>query len=142
MSANMDHGSLQAVGSALGSAAVIVMDDTTCMVKVLERISRFYHAESCGQCTPCREGTGWMHRVLTRIVAGKGRPEDMDLLVDVAGKIEGHTICALGDAAAWPIQSFLKHYRHEFAYYIEHGRSMVADDSTDLARAEPDPAQE
>ena len=142
MSANMDHGSLQAVGSALGSAAVIVMDETTCMVRVLERISRFYHAESCGQCTPCREGTGWMHRVLTRIVAGNGRPEDMDLLVDVAGKIEGHTICALGDAAAWPIQSFLKHYRHEFAYYIEHGRSMVAEHSADLARAEPDPAQD
>jgi NADH-quinone oxidoreductase subunit F len=133
MGANMDHGSLQAVGSALGSAAVIVMDETTCMVKVLERISRFYHAESCGQCTPCREGTGWLNRVLKRILAGNGRVEDMDMLVDVAGKIEGHTICALGDAAAWPIQSFLNHYRHEFAYYIEHGRSMVGDNSADAA---------
>jgi len=102
-------------------------------VKVLERISRFYHAESCGQCTPCREGTGWLNRVLKRILAGNGRVEDMDMLVDVAGKIEGHTICALGDAAAWPIQSFLNHYRHEFAYYIEHGRSMVGDNSADAA---------
>ena len=83
-----------------------------------------------------------MNRVLKRIVAGNGRPEDMDLLVDVAGKIEGHTICALGDAAAWPVQSFLKHYRHEFAYFIEHGRSMVTDVSVDHARAEPDPAQD
>jgi len=125
MNARMDHKSLQEAGSALGSAAVIVMDETTCMVRVLERLSRFYHAESCGQCTPCREGTGWLNRVLKRILAGKGRMEDMDMLVDVAGKIEGHTICALGDAAAWPVQSFLRHFRHEFQYFIEHGRSMV-----------------
>ena len=125
MAARMDHKSLQEAGSALGSAAVIVMDDSTCMVRVLERLSRFYHAESCGQCTPCREGTGWLNRVLKRILAGQGRMEDMDMLVDVAGKIEGHTICALGDAAAWPVQSFLRHFRHEFQYFIEHGRSMV-----------------
>jgi NADH-quinone oxidoreductase subunit F len=106
-----------------------VMDETTCMVRVLERVSRFYYAESCGQCTPCREGTGWMNRVLKRILAGEGRMQDLDMLVDVANKIEGHTICAFGDAAAWPVQSFMKHYRHEFEYMIEHGRSMVARDN-------------
>ena len=96
------------------------------VVSVLRRISRFYFAESCGQCTPCREGTGWLYRVLTRITEGKGRQADLDMLVDVANKIEGHTICALGDAAAWPVQSFMKHFRHEFEYMIEHGgRSIV-----------------
>jgi NADH-quinone oxidoreductase subunit F len=80
----------------------------------------------CGQCTPCREGTGWLDRMLKRILAGQGRSEDLGLLMDVANRIEGHTICALGDAAAWPVQSFLKHYRHEFQYMIEHqGRSIV-----------------
>jgi NADH-quinone oxidoreductase subunit F len=122
---NMDYDSIAKAGSLLGSGAVIVMDETTCMVRMLERISRFYYAESCGQCTPCREGTGWMYRVIRRIREGKGRPEDLDMLVDVAGKIAGRTICALGDAAAMPVQSFLKHYGHEFAYYIEHKRSMV-----------------
>ena len=125
---NMDYDSLRAAGSALGSAAVIVMDETTCMVRVLERISRFYMAESCGQCTPCREGTGWMNRLIKRILAGQGRHEELNLLVDVANRIEGHTICALGDAAAWPVQSFLKHFRREFEYMIDHGgRSIVAD---------------
>ena len=125
---NMDYDSLRAAGSAVGSAAVIVMDETTCMVRVLERISRFYMAESCGQCTPCREGTGWMNRIVKRILAGEGRREELNLLLDVANRIEGHTICALGDAAAWPVQSFLKHYRHEFEYMIDHGgRSIVAD---------------
>ena len=123
---NMDYDSLRAAGSAVGSAAVIVMDETTCMVRVLERISRFYMAESCGQCTPCREGTGWMNRILKRILAGEARREELNLLLDVANRIEGHTICALGDAAAWPVQSFLKHYRHEFEYMIDHGgRSLV-----------------
>jgi NADH-quinone oxidoreductase subunit F len=123
---NMDYDSLRAAGSAVGSAAVIVMDETTCMVRVLERISRFYMSESCGQCTPCREGTGWMNRLLKRVLAGEARREELELLVDVANRIEGHTICALGDAAAWPVQSFLKHYRHEFEYMIEHGgRSLV-----------------
>ena len=127
MKTNMDYDSLRAAGSAVGSAAVIVMDETTCMVRVLERISRFYMAESCGQCTPCREGTGWMNRIVKRILAGAARREDLDLLLDVANRIEGHTICALGDAAAWPVQSFLKHYRHEFEYMIDHGgRSLVA----------------
>ena len=125
---NMDYDSLRAVGSAIGSAAVIVMDETTCMVRVLERISRFYKDESCGQCTPCREGTGWMNRIVRRILAGEARREELNLLVDVANRIEGHTICALGDAAAWPVQSFVKHFRHEFEYMIDHGgRSLVED---------------
>lgn len=126
LQANMDYDSISKVtGSMLGSGAVIVMDETTDMVKVLQRLSRFYFSESCGQCTPCREGTGWLYRMITRIIEGKGRPEDLDLLDSVASRIEGHTICALGDAAAMPVRSFVKHYRHEFAYYIEHKRSMV-----------------
>jgi NADH-quinone oxidoreductase subunit F len=125
LKANMDYDSVVKAGSLLGSGAVIVMDETTDMVKVLQRISRFYYSESCGQCTPCREGTGWLYRMVTRIVEGKGRPEDLDLLDSVASKIEGRTICALGDAAAMPVRSFVKHYRHEFAYYIEHKRSMI-----------------
>jgi len=125
---NMDYDSLKAAGSALGSAAVIVMDETTCMVRVLERISRFYMSESCGQCTPCREGTGWMNRLVKRMLTGDARREELGLLLDVANRIEGHTICALGDAAAWPVQSFLKHYKHEFEYMIDHGgRSMVSE---------------
>ncbi len=114
MALNMDHDSLAKAGSALGTGAVIVMDDTTCMVRALHRITRFYYAESCGQCTPCREGTGWMHRMVDRVLSGRGDMQDLDNLVDVANKIEGRTICAFGDAAAWPVQSFLKHFRHEF----------------------------
>ena len=126
LQANMDYDSLRAAGSAIGSGAVVVMDETTCMVRMLRRISRFYFAESCGQCTPCREGTGWLYRMLCCIIDGRGREEDMAKLVDVANKIEGRTICALGDAAAWPVQSFLKHYREEFEYMIENkGRSIV-----------------
>jgi NADH-quinone oxidoreductase subunit F len=128
LGANMDYDSLRKTGSALGSAAVIVMDETTCMVRVLERITRFYRAESCGQCTPCREGTGWMNRLVQKVLAGQARREELDLLVDVANRIEGHTICALGDAAAWPVQSFLKHFRHEFEYMIEHGGKSLVDD--------------
>jgi NADH-quinone oxidoreductase subunit F len=130
MTATMDYDGLRKIGSALGSAAVIVMDDSTCMVRAIERISRFYKAESCGQCTPCREGTGWMNRLIRRIIAGQGRREDLDLLVDVANRIEGHTICALGDAAAWPVQSFVKHYRHEFEYMIENGGRSIVDDGS------------
>jgi len=134
MNVNMDYDSMKTTGSAIGSAAVIIMDETTCMVRVLERLARFYTSESCGQCTPCREGTGWMDRMLKRILAGQGRREDLGLLLDVANRIEGHTICALGDAAAWPVQSFLKHYRHEFEYMIDHGgRSIV--ESQGLAAA-------
>ncbi len=125
MDATMDYDGLRKAGSSLGTGSAIIMDDSTCMVKALERISRFYYAESCGQCTPCREGTGWMNRLLKRVLAGQGKSSDLDMLLDVAGKIEGHTICAFGDASAWPIQSFMKHFRHEFEYYIEHGHSIV-----------------
>ncbi|WP_428097215.1 NADH-quinone oxidoreductase subunit NuoF [Candidatus Rariloculus sp.] len=127
MDLTMDFNTIKAAGSSLGTGAVVVMDETTCMVGMLRRISRFYYAESCGQCTPCREGTGWLYRVLVRIMEGSGAHADLDMLVDVANKIEGHTICALGDAAAWPVQSFLKHFRHEFEYMIDHGgRSVVS----------------
>jgi NADH-quinone oxidoreductase subunit F len=125
MGLTMDYDSIAKAGSMLGSGAVIVMDETTCMVKVLRRIARFYYAESCGQCTPCREGTGWLYRMLTRITEGQGALEDVAKLDSVASKIEGRTICALGDAAAMPVRSFIKHFRHEFEYYIEHGYSLV-----------------
>ena len=125
MGVDMDYDSIQKAGSYLGSGAVIVMDETTCMVKALMRLSRFYYMESCGQCTPCREGTGWMYRVLERIENGRGRPEDLELLESAAGQIAGHTICAFGEAAAWPVQSFLKHFREEFEYHITHKQCMV-----------------
>jgi len=125
MDVNMDYDSLQKAGSYLGSGAVIVMDETTCMVRALERLSYFYYEESCGQCTPCREGTGWLYRVIHRIEHGEGRPEDLDLLLSVCDNIAGRTICALGDAAAWPVQGMLKHFRKEFEYHIEHKRCLV-----------------
>ena len=125
MDCTMDFDSIAKAGSMLGSGAVIVMDETTCMVRALERLSYFYFEESCGQCTPCREGTGWMYRVIHRIEHGLGRPEDLELLNSVASRIGGHTICALGDAAAMPVQSFLKHFGDEFAYHVEHKRCMV-----------------
>jgi len=124
MQTDLDYDSLSKAGSALGSAGMIVMDDSTCMVKALMRISRFYYAESCGQCTPCREGTGWMYRVIKRIEEGRGTMEDLDLLDSAASQIEGHTICAFGDAAAWPVRSFLKHFRHEFEYHVTHKNCM------------------
>ena len=126
MGLTMDYDTILKAGSFLGSGAVIVMDDSTDMVKVLQRISRFYYSESCGQCTPCREGTGWLYRMLTRIVEGNGKPEDIQRLEDISHNIEGRTICALGDAAAMPVWSFIKHFREEFEYYVKHGRSMVA----------------
>ncbi|MBU4045054.1 MAG: NADH-quinone oxidoreductase subunit NuoF [Gammaproteobacteria bacterium] len=125
MDVNMDYDSLQKAGSYLGSGAVIVMDDTTCMVRALERLSYFYFEESCGQCTPCREGTGWLYRIVHRIEKGEGKPEDLDLLLELCDNIAGRTICALGDAAAWPVQGMLKHYRKEFEYHIEHKRCLV-----------------
>ncbi len=125
MGAAMDYDSLAQAGSSLGAGSVIVMDETTCMVQALKRLSYFFFEESCGQCTPCREGTGWLYRVIKRIVEGKGRMEDLDLLTDVSGNIAGRTICALGDAAATPVLSFIKHFRPEFEYYIQHGRSLV-----------------
>jgi NADH-quinone oxidoreductase subunit F len=125
MEVNMDYDSIAKAGSMLGSGAVIVMDETTCMVKVLARISHFYYEESCGQCTPCREGTGWLARVVHRIEHGEGRQEDLDLLADVADKISGRTICALGDAAAMPVASFVKQFRDEFQYHIDYKKCMV-----------------
>jgi NADH-quinone oxidoreductase subunit F len=133
MQLDMDYDSISKAGSMLGSGAVIVMDEATDMVKVLQRISRFYYSESCGQCTPCREGTGWLYRMLTRIVEGRGVKEDLAKLDDVASKIAGRTICALGDAAAMPVQSFLKHYRQEFEHYITHGRSLVGSETAKAA---------
>jgi len=127
MDMTMDYDALGKAGSGLGSGAVIVMDETTDMVKACTRISRFYHMESCGQCTPCREGTGWMHRVLQRIVDGNGKPGDLELLKSAAGQIEGHTICAFGEAAAWPVQGFLRQFWNEFEYYVEHGHSILDD---------------
>jgi len=126
MDLTMDYDAIAKAGSMLGSGAVIVMDETRCMVKSLLRLSYFYYEESCGQCTPCREGTGWLYRIVNRIENGKGRPEDLDLLDSVAGNIMGRTICALGDAAAMPVRGFLKHYRDEFAYHIENKRCVVA----------------
>src|SRR5487761_2296501 len=126
MQTDLDYDSIAKAGSMLGSGAVIVMDETTCMVRALERLSYFYFEESCGQCTPCREGTGWMYRMVHRIEHGKGRQEDLDLLTNVADNIAGRTICALGDAAALPVKSFIAHFRDEFQYHIDHQRCMVS----------------
>jgi len=125
MDCTMDYDSLAKAGSYLGAGSVIVMDETVCMVRALERLSYFYFEESCGQCTPCREGTGWLYRVIHRIEHGQGRPEDLDLLASVTSNISGRTICALGDAAAMPVQGMLKHYRNEFEYHIEHKKCLV-----------------
>jgi NADH-quinone oxidoreductase subunit F len=125
MALDMDYDSIAKAGSYLGSGAVIVMDEDTCMVKAAERLAYFYYEESCGQCTPCREGTGWMYRVIRRIENGEGRPEDLDLLLNVADNIQGRTICALGDAAAMPVRAFVKTYRAEFEHHIRHKRCTV-----------------
>lgn len=126
MDLTMDYDSLAKAGSMLGSGAVTIMDETTCMVRMLERIAYFYYEESCGQCTPCREGTGWLYRMIHRIEQGQGLTEDLDKLDDVASKIEGRTICALGEAAAWPVRSFVKHFRNEFQHHIDHKTCMVS----------------
>ena len=110
---NMDFDSLQSVGSALGTAGVIVMDKSTDIIYAIARLSKFYMHESCGQCTPCREGTGWMWRMINRMVDGNAKIEEIDQLLDLTYKVEGNTICALGDAAAWPVQGLIKHFRHE-----------------------------
>ncbi len=125
MATDMDYDSIAKAGSMLGSGAVIVMNETRCMVKSLLRLSYFYYEESCGQCTPCREGTGWLYRMVDRIEHGKGRPEDIDMLNQVADNIQGRTICALGDAAAMPVRAFIKHYRDEFMHHIEHKKCLV-----------------
>jgi NADH-quinone oxidoreductase subunit F len=109
-----------ATGSMLGSGGFIVYDETTSIVKNLYTFARFYHHESCGQCSPCREGTGWMEKILHRIIEGHGKPGDVDLLWDIQRKIEGNTICPLGDAAAWPVASAIRHFRSEFEEYINH----------------------
>jgi len=125
MGVTMDYDGLTKVGSMLGAGSVIVIDETACMVKALARMSHFYFEESCGQCTPCREGTGWLARIVRRIENGQGRQEDLDLLVNVSNRIMGNTICALGDAAAMPVLSFVKEFREEFQYHIDHKKCMV-----------------
>lgn len=125
MDLDMDFDSLQKAGSGLGSGAVIVMDDSVCMVRMLTRISHFYMEESCGQCTPCREGTGWLYRLVHRIEHGEATMEDIETLRRAAKNIEGRTICAFGEAAAWPVGGMLKHFYDEFVYHVEHKRCMV-----------------
>ncbi len=126
MDITMDYDAIAKAGSMLGSGAVIVLNDTRCMVKSLQRLSAFYMHESCGQCTPCREGTGWLSRMVDRIETGQGKPSDMDLLDNVAENIMGRTICALGDAAAMPVRGMLKHFRAEFEHHITHKTCMVS----------------
>ncbi|WP_151634100.1 NADH-quinone oxidoreductase subunit NuoF [Noviherbaspirillum aerium] len=125
MATDMDYDSIAKAGSMLGSGAVIVMDETRCMVKSLLRLSYFYYEESCGQCTPCREGTGWLYRMVHRIEHGQGRADDLDMLNSIADNIQGRTICALGDAAAMPVRAMVKNFREEFEYHIEHKRCIV-----------------
>ena len=125
MQTDMDYDAIAKAGSMLGSGAVIVMNEDTCMVKAAERLAYFYFEESCGQCTPCREGTGWLYRIIHRIEHGLGRAEDLDLLLNLSDQIQGRTICALGDAAAMPVRAFVKNYREEFEYHIANKRCMV-----------------
>ncbi|KPV41636.1 NADH dehydrogenase [Thiohalorhabdus denitrificans] len=125
MDANMDYESLGQAGTMLGAGSVIVMDETTCIVKAVERVAKFFFHESCGQCTPCREGAGWLYRVVHRIEHGQGRPEDLELLEDIGSRIEGRTICAFGDAEVAPVVSSLKHFRDEYEYHIANKRCMV-----------------
>jgi NADH-quinone oxidoreductase subunit F len=119
----MDFDGLISLKSGLGTAAVIVMDQSTDVIKAIWRLSKFYKHESCGQCTPCREGTGWMMRVMERLVTGDAEPEEIDMLLDVTRQVEGHTICALGDAAAWPIQGLIRHFRDEIEDRIKAKRT-------------------
>ncbi len=126
----MDAEGLKAAGSSVGTAGLIVMDEDTDLIKVITRITKFYYHESCGQCTPCREGTGWMFKILKRFENYEARMEDIDLLLDVANNIEGNTICALGDAAAWPVQSMIKRFRDEFEK-----RTMKSAEATQAAVA-------
>jgi NADH-quinone oxidoreductase subunit F len=125
MQCAMDYDSIAKAGSMLGSGAVIVMDEDVCMVKALERLSYFYHEESCGQCTPCREGTGWLYQIVHRIENGQGREGDLELLESIGNQMAGRTICALSDAAVFPVRSFTTHFREEFEYHIKHGKCMV-----------------
>jgi NADH-quinone oxidoreductase subunit F len=125
----MDFDSLRDVQSGLGTAAIMVMDQSTDIVRAITRLSAFYKHESCGQCTPCREGTGWMWRMMEKMAAGTAQPDEIDLLEEVTRQIEGHTICALGDAAAWPIQGLIRHFRPELEKRIadfKSGNSQAA----------------
>ena len=123
--ATIDYDGLAKIGSSVGAGSMIVMDETTCMVSALKRLSYFFYEESCGQCTPCREGTGWVYRIISRIYQGQATHEDLDLLTDVSKKISGRTICALGDSAATPVLSFIKHFRDEFEVFIKNGKKLV-----------------
>ena len=123
---DLDFDSLAEIGTMLGSAGIMVMDSSTCMVKVIERIAHFYAHESCGQCTPCREGCGWLERILGRIEAGQGRQEDLDLLLNISDNIQGQTICPLGDAVAMPVRSFVQKFRSEFQDHVDHKTCTVA----------------
>jgi len=131
----MDFDSVAKAGSLLGSAGIIVMDDTTCMVRALEVIARFYHHESCGQCTPCREGTGWLHKVLRHLEDGTGREEDLQLLVDISDNMMGNTVCVLADAAAMPTKSFVAKFRDEFAEHVKLGRCPLRPATAEPRRA-------
>ncbi len=133
---NMDFDSLAAIGSMFGAGSIIVMDESTCMVRALTVLTRFYAHESCGQCTPCREGVPWMYDILKRIMRGAGKPEDADLLLDICSNIEGNTICPLGDAAVGPVRSFIQKFRSEFDQYIETGKSSVGDAGFDFRPAD------
>jgi NADH-quinone oxidoreductase subunit F len=126
MKTNLDYESLSAVGSMLGSGGMMIMDESTCMVQVLDRLTEFYMHESCGQCTPCREGAGWVHRLTHQVEIGKGTEEDLDRLATVAKKIEGRTICVFGEAIAWPVAGMLRHFYDEFEYHVKHGKCMVS----------------
>jgi NADH-quinone oxidoreductase subunit F len=125
MRATLDYECLAGMGSMLGSGAIIVIDDSRCMVDVLSTISHFYHHESCGQCTPCREGTGWMEKIIHGLVSGHGKPGDIDLLLKIADQMKGRTICALSDAAALPVLSFVTKFRNEFEYFVNEKKSLV-----------------
>ena len=125
MRCNMDYDSIAKAGSMLGSGAVIVINEDICMVKALERLAYFYHEESCGQCTPCREGTGWLYDIIHRIENGQGKTGDLELLDSIGNQMAGKTICALADAAVFPVRSFIQHFRHEFEYHIEHKKCLV-----------------
>ena len=125
MDCNLDYDSIAQAGSMLGSGAVIVMNENVCMVKALERLAYFYHEESCGQCTPCREGTGWLYEIIHRIEHGEGHDGDLELLDSIGNQMAGRTICALADAAVFPVRSFTKHFREEFEHHIKHKKCLV-----------------